>query len=334
MTTKSEPPAIPPVAEKRPLLETRHGIERVDDYAWLRAGNWLEVVREPSLLAPDIRAHLEAENAFTAACLDQTQDLQETLFDEMKGRIKEDDSSPPAPDGPFAYYTKFVTGGQHPLFCRSPREGGPEEVLIDGNALAKDHAYFRIGGVAQAPAHDLIAYASDTKGSEYYDLRVFDAASGAAKGASIPDTAGGCVWANDGCTLFYTRVDENHRPRQVYRHTLGSDPKEDELVYEETATGFFVGVGQTQSRKYITIDAHDHQTSEIRLIDADQPTSEPVLVERRARPATNIRSSIWASTSSSSPTAPAPKTSRSSRPPSARQASPTGATSNPTARAA
>ncbi len=280
MNKVASPPA-PPVTETRPLQDTRHGITRTDDYAWLRADNWQDVMRDPSVLAADIRAVLEAENSYTAALMAETEDLQDVLFAEMKGRIKEDDSSVPAPDGPFAYYTRYITGGQHPLFCRRPREGNDDQVLIDANKLAEPHTYFRIGGVSHSPNHKLIAYSSDTNGSEYYALRVLDIGTGDELGMPIPDTAGGAVWANDSRTLFYSRLDENHRPRQIFRHTLGTAPDEDVLVYEEADPGFFVGVGMTQSRKFIVIDAHDHQTSEVRIINADAPGSEPRLVSAR-----------------------------------------------------
>ena len=280
MTKNMRTPA-PPVAPKIPVTDTRHEIERVDKYAWLRAENWQEVMRDPSVLDADIRTYLEAENAFTVATMADTDKFQEVLFEEMKGRIKEDDSSVPAPDGPFSYYTRYITGGQHPLFCRCLIEGGDDKVLIDGNALAEPHAYFRIGGVTHSPDHRLVAYASDTKGSEYYAVRVLDIETGEEIGKPIPDTSGGALWANDGKTLFYSRLDENHRPRQIFRHALGSSPEEDELVYEESDPGFFVGVGMTQSRKFIVIDVHDHQTSEVRLLDANSPEAEPQLVAKR-----------------------------------------------------
>lgn len=272
---------LPTAATKRPVRDTRHGIERVDDYAWLRADNWQEVMRDPSVLSDDIRQFLEAENDYTAAVLADTEALQEKLFAEMKGRIKEDDSSVPANDGPFSYFTRYVTGGQHPLFCRRPRDRGEDVVLIDGNALAEPHAYFRIGGVTHSPDHSLLAYASDINGSEYYTVRVLDIESGKEVGEPIPDTNGGAVWAKDGKTLFYSRLDDNHRPRQIYRHTLGTPPAEDVLVYEDPDPGFFVGVGITQSDAFIVIDSHDHQTSEIHVIDADDPHLEPVLIAAR-----------------------------------------------------
>ena len=131
-----------PRADRLPMTSVHHGIARVDDYAWLRAPNWQAVMRDPALLAPEIRAYLEAENAYTGAVMAETEELQARLFNEMKGRIKEDDASVPAADGPFAYYTRFVDGGQHPLFCRQPRDGGEEQILLDGNALAAPPCLF------------------------------------------------------------------------------------------------------------------------------------------------------------------------------------------------
>ncbi|MGH6833884.1 MAG: S9 family peptidase, partial [Methyloceanibacter sp.] len=170
--------ARPPRAARRPLTSRHHGIARVDDYAWLRSSNWQAVMRDPGLLEPEIRSYLEAENAYTKAIMADTEPLQEALFAEMKGRIKEDDVGVPAPDGAFAYYTRFVIGGQHPLFCRKARDGGEEQILLDGNALAKPHAYFHIAGVTHSPDHSLVACAVDTKGSELYTVKIIEAGSG------------------------------------------------------------------------------------------------------------------------------------------------------------
>ncbi len=285
MDAKSPGPELPPapVAEKRPARNTRHGIERVDDYAWLRADNWQEVMRAPETLPADIRAYLEAENGYCETALADTQDLQEMLFAEMKGRIKEDDSSVPAPDGPYAYYMSYVTGGQHALYCRKPRQGGDEQILIDGNKLAEPHSYFVIGAAAHSPDHALVAYSADTAGSEYYAIRILDAETMEELGTPIPDSAGSFVWSRDARSLFYVKLDENHRPRQVYRHILGTAPESDTLVYEESDPAFYVGVSVTQDHRFILIDAHDHQTSEVRMIDADAPESAPVLIAERER---------------------------------------------------
>ncbi|MYZ48385.1 S9 family peptidase [Propylenella binzhouense] len=271
----------PPVAERRPVTLARHGHVRTDDYAWLRADNWQEVMRNPAALAPDIRAYLEAENAYFAAAMADTEALQDTLFREMRGRIKEDDSTVPAADGRYAYATRYVEGGQHPLFVRTPRDGGPEEILLDGNALAEGRAYFRIGGVAHAPDHSKLAWAHDDAGSEFYLLSVRDLASGHDLADQIADTSGGAVWSADGRHLFYVRLDANHRPSRVFRHRLGTAASEDVLVYEEPDPGFFVGLGKTRSRRFIVIHAHDHETAEVRLVPAEDPEAAPVLVAAR-----------------------------------------------------
>ncbi len=271
----------PPRAARRPTVATWHGVELVDDYAWLKAENWQDVMREPAVLDAEIRAYLDAENAYCEAQLAETRPLQDQLFDEMRGRLKEDDSSVPAPDGPFAYSTKFVAGGQYPLVCRRKRSGEDEQVLLDGNVEAEGKAYWDLGGFHHSPDHKLLAYASDDKGSELYTIRVRDLASGKDLPDSIADTRGGVVWANDSKTLFYVRLDEHHRPLLVYRHVVGTPVEDDVLVYAEQDIGFYVAVSSTQSARFVLIDAHDHQTSEAHLIDADAPLTAPRVVEPR-----------------------------------------------------
>ncbi len=271
----------PPVAARRPTTSVRHGVEINDEYAWLRADNWQEVMREPEVLDPEIRAYLEAENAYTEAALSGTAALQDTLFNEMKGRIKEDDSTVPTADGPHEYFTSFVTGGQYPRICRRPRGGGPEEVLLDGNKEADGKAYWQLGDAAHSPDHRYLAYAVDEKGSELFTIMVRDLATGKDLVEAIPDTRSSIIWGNDSQTLFYVRLDDNQRPLFVFRHKLGTTGEGDELIYEEKDHGFYVGVGQTQSGRFITIEAHDHQTTEIYLIDADKPDTAPRLVEPR-----------------------------------------------------
>jgi oligopeptidase B len=270
----------PPLANRRPLASTHHGITRIDDYAWLRASNWQTVMRDPSVLDPEIRTYLDAENACTAAVMGDTEALQRRLFAEMKGRIKEDDASVPAPDGPFSYYSRFVTGGQHPVFCRKPKDGGEERVLVDGNALASGHAYFRVANVAHSADHELIAYAIDTKGSEFYTVNVIDAKSGALVDARIVDNNGSFEWAADSRTLLYVWLDDEHRPRRVFRRDIGAYAA-DTLLHEQSDPGFFLGLGATQSRRFLLISVHDHETAEISLIDAKEPSKPPRLVSPR-----------------------------------------------------
>ena len=272
----------PPRAEKRPRVESWHGHEKRDDYHWLKADNWQEVMHDPSVLPPEIRAFLEGENAYHEAVMADTKALQEQLFAEMKGRIKEDDSSVPAPDGAYDYYSSYVTGGQHPRYCRKPRgKDGPEQLLLDGNELAKGREYFRFGGIDLSPDQNLIAWSFDGNGSEFYELHVRDAATGAGHKDILENTAGEATWVSDGRGFFYTLQDENHRPLKTFRHVLGTEQSADTLTYEENDTGKFTGVGKTNSEKWITISIHDHDTSEIWLIDAEKPDAPPRLVAPR-----------------------------------------------------
>ncbi len=274
------PPSLPPVAEARPYDATVHGIARSDPYHWLRADNWQEVMQAPETLPADIRAYLEAENDYFRVEFEAPHAaLGEQIFNEIRGRIKEDDSGIPSPDGPWAYNSRMLEGKQYPLIVRTPRDGGPEQVLLDCNAEAGE-AYFGFGGAEHDPGHRLLAWSADRQGSEYYDLFIRDLETGRDTGEVLKDIAGGGVWSADSSSLYYTEYDDSHRPFRVRRHVLGTPQADDEIVYEEADPGFFVGVGKTQSEAFIVIDAHDHQTSEVRLVDV-RAGGAPVLVAAR-----------------------------------------------------
>ena len=322
--------STPPVAPRKPAdLPVLHGRRRADDYAWLKDENWQQVMRDPAMLRPDIREYLEAENAYKEAVLAPTEVLRTTLFDEFRGRIREDDSSIPARDGAWEYYHRYREGGQHPVVCRrpvgSPAGGGAdgatgrrrghamsdsgaagkergdatehaggergtgvtsadttgEQILLDGDAEAAGKSYYRIGGRGHAWNHRRFAWTVDENGSEYYTLRVKDLETGHPLGDVIERCSGGFVWAADDETLFYTVLDDNHRPCKVLRHRVGTDPANDIVVYAEPDAGFFLNVALTESRRFVVIDAHDHVTSEVRLVEADRPDAAPVLVAER-----------------------------------------------------
>ncbi|HZF72056.1 MAG TPA: hypothetical protein VEZ51_01410, partial [Gemmatimonadaceae bacterium] len=272
---------LAPRAERRPRISTWHGTTLTDDYAWLRADNWREVMRDPAALDPEIRDYLEAENAYTKATLAHTEALQQALFAEMKGRIKEDDSTVPSPDGPYAYYLRYREGGQHPILCRAPRDGGAEEALLDGDALAAGKAYFQLGGSAHSPSHKLFAWSADDKGSEFDTLRVRELVTGRDLPDEIPDVDGSIVWSADSTALYYVRLDANHRPSRVYRHKLGTPVADDALVYEEQDIRYFVSLGELQSGRYAAISVHDHETSECWLLDLAASDAMPRLVAAR-----------------------------------------------------
>ncbi|MQT12257.1 S9 family peptidase [Segnochrobactrum spirostomi] len=285
MTERPDPTASatavrPPRAEPRPVTLEQHGDSRVDDYAWLRSAEWRAVMRDPSVLEPEIRSYLEAENAYAAAVLGPLDGLKAALVAELRGRIREDDSSVPAPDGLYSYATRYRLGGEHPLIVRTPRDGGVEEVLLDGDALSQGKAYFRLAGADHAPDHARLAYAVDETGGEVFRIHVRDLATGAELADIIDETAGSFLWETP-TSLLYVRLDAEHRPASVHRHRLGTPVESDELVYREADPGFFVSVGQTQSRRFVTVDVHDHETSETLILDTEAPNAGLVLVAPR-----------------------------------------------------
>ncbi|MBB4041439.1 oligopeptidase B [Microvirga flocculans] len=273
------PPA--PTAPRKPHVFHVHGVRIEDDYAWLKADNWKDVLKDPSVLDPEIRAYLEQENTYASAAFAETEDFQAKLVAEMRGRIKEDDSTVPQPDGPFAYFTRYREGGQHPLICRQPREGGDETIMLDGDKEAEGHPFFDLGGADHAPDHRLLAWGADIKGSEYFTIRVRDLESGNDLPDTVAHTSGEAVWLADSSGFYYVELDENHRPVRVRRHRLGTDAQEDEIVYEEKDPGFFVKLGLTQSKAFVLVEASDHETSEIWLLDRSDASASPRLVEPR-----------------------------------------------------
>lgn len=279
--TQAKTASQPPVAPRRPHSFTRHGITVTDDYAWLKDAKWQEVLRDPSVLDPDIRKYLDEENSYAESLLGHTAPLQKTLVREMRGRIKEDDSSVPSPDGPFAYFRRFREGGQHEMFGRMPREGGDGEIVLDGDALARDHTYFKFGGSRHSYDHKLQAWSADTKGSEYFSIRIRDWASGKDLDDLVEETDGGMVWAKDCKSFFYVKLDDNHRPMQVWRHRLGTKQADDTLVYEEQDAGWFTHLHESTSGRFCVIAGGDHETSEQRLIDLANPEAPPRLVAAR-----------------------------------------------------
>ncbi|SNT50006.1 oligopeptidase B [Tardiphaga sp. OK246] len=270
-----------PVAPRHPHSSTTHGITVTDDYAWLKDAKWQEVLRDPSVLEPEIRTYLEAENAYTGSLLGGTAALQTKLVAEMRGRIKEDDSSVPSPDGPYAYLRKFREGGQHELFGRMPRDGGEATIILDGDRLAADHKYFKFGGARHSPDHALEAWSADVKGSEYFTIRVRDWATGSDLDDVVEETDGGVVWTLDCKSFFYVKLDDNHRPMQVWLHKLGTKQADDRLIFEEQDSGWFTHIHESASGRFCVIAGGDHETSEQQLIDLNTPDAPPRLVAKR-----------------------------------------------------
>lgn len=283
MSEQATSPIVPPLAARRPREQQWHSHRREDPYAWLRDANWREAMVEPERLDPAIRSYLEAENAYAEAMLADVEPLREALVQELRGRIREDDSSVPAPDGAWAYYSRYRDGGQHPILCRCPRDGGDEQILLDGDAEAEGSDYFRLGAAAHSPDHRYLAYAVDRSGAESFTLHIRDLQTGVELKETIQAARGDIAWANDGVSFLYTVIDDEHRPRWVYRHCLGEPAAADTLVYTEQDPGFFLGVDRTESGRYLIIDSHDHTTSEVHWLPADRPDATPQCIAPRER---------------------------------------------------
>jgi oligopeptidase B len=277
----SKAPIAPPVAPKRPAPRTIHGVVVPDDYAWLKDARWQEVLRDPSILDADIRAYLEAENRFAEDALASTADLQKALVAEMRGRIKEDDSGVPMPDGPFAYTWKYRQGGQHEQIGRLARDGDDFHTLLDGDALAKASDYFKFGGTRHSPDHKLHAWSADLLGSEYFTIRVRDWATGVDRPDCVERASGNVVWGLDSSFFYYVEKDDNHRPLKVFRHRLGTAQADDALVYEEEDAGWFTRVSRSASGRFCIVSGGDHDTTEERLLDLSDANALPRLVARR-----------------------------------------------------
>ncbi len=279
-----------PIAPKHPKRTEQLGRVRVDDYAWMKDDNWQQVLRDPKTLRADVREHLDAENAYVKAMLAPTEALQAQMFGEMKGRIKEDDSSVPAPDGPWDYYARYDLGAQHPIHARRPKGHAPhdkndgEQVLLDEEASSKGKAFFQVAAASHSPDHTLYAWAADEQGSEYYQIRVKDLESGEELGTPIESAYGSLTFSPDSQWLFWIWRDENARPSKVFRRPArpgkgwGGD---DVLIYEEADEGMFLGLGVTSDDSHIVIGAGNQETSEAWLIPASDPTAAPVVAEPR-----------------------------------------------------
>ncbi len=257
-----------PIAPKRPHTIEIHGDARVDPWYWMRDDD-----RED----PEILAHLAAENAHTDAVLAPVAELKDELFAEMKGRIKEDDSSVPQISDGVWRYSRFEEGREYAIHCRRIESmDAPEEVLLDENERAEGHSYYSLGGLTVSRDRRTMAFAEDTLSRRIYDVHFRDLTGEATYPEVITGTSGNIVWASDHRTIFYVRQDETTlRPDQVWRHTLGTDPADDVLVLDETNPEFYVSIWLSRSREFVMIGSFQTEETEVRTIAAADPTDDP-----------------------------------------------------------
>jgi oligopeptidase B len=263
---------VPPKAEVIPKRLDRFGRARVDNYYWLK-----------DRADPKVAAYLDAENAYTDALMAPTKALQQALYDEIVGRIKQADTTAPVYDNGYYYYSRFETGKQYPILVRKKGSmEAREEVLIDENALAEGHGYFEMNGGTVSPDNSLIAYGVDTGGRLFNTIRVKDLTTGKLLEDAIPDVTPNVVWANDSRTLFYAKQDPNTlRYFQIRRHRLGSRPAADPVVYEEKDETFICYVARTRSRRYLMIASHQTLSTEYRFLDAEKPEGTFAVIQAR-----------------------------------------------------
>lgn len=277
LTQPAAPLPSAPVAEQRPHTLTLHGKTLSDPWHWLRDESY------PVVDDPDVLAYVKAENAWFDAAMKPHEGLVETLFQEMKGRIKEADASVPQKDGDWLYWIEFEEGAEYKKWYRRPVAGGDAQLILDEVALAAGKEYFRLSDMAVSPNGRLMAYAVDDNGSERFEVRFRDLETGAMLPDVIPGTLSSLVWTAGGDALLYGLANENWRTDNVHLHRLGTPVADDKLLYKEADIGFGVGIGKTAADNYIVIATGDNETSEVYLLPAADPEAKPLLVSPRRK---------------------------------------------------
>ncbi|WP_133365952.1 S9 family peptidase [Qipengyuania sediminis] len=267
----------PPQAARKPHSYTHHGVTIEDPYHWLRDPGY------PQVTDPEILAHLQAENAWFEHRMAPQAALVETLFQEMKGRIKEADRSVPQKDGDWVYWIQFEEGAQYKTWWRRPVAGGDHELILDEPGLSAGHAYFRLGALSVSPSGRLLAYSTDTDGSERYMIRFRDLSTGEVLADTVEDSIGAIVWSAAEDAVLYSLSDENWRHRTIKLHRLGTPSTDDAVIYHDPDEAFSCSVSLGAQERWIILAAGDHETSEVRLIPAADPLAEPILVRPRAK---------------------------------------------------
>ena len=274
-----------PQLKKKPELKSCHNVTWEDDYSWIHQKNILEVLKDSSKLLPEVRKYLEDENDYFSHQMSDTKEIQKVLFDEIKGRIKLDDESLPFKDVRYSYWTKTTTKGNYSIKLRKKIDSDEIEEIWNGDlekAKLKTE-YFGLGDLEVSYNDKLLAYSLDLKGSEYYTIHIRDIKSREQVGEKIENTSGGITFSLDDKYIFYSKLDDNHRPREIYRHEIGTPTSKDILIFKEESEAFTVGIGLSSDEKYFFITSSDHNTSEQYYFKADEIIPKPKLIDKRKR---------------------------------------------------
>ena len=274
-----------PQLKKKPELKSCHNVTWEDNYSWIHQENILEVLKDSSKLLPEVRKYLEDENDYFSHQMSDTKEIQKVLFDEIKGRIKLDDESLPFKDVRYSYWTKTTTKGNYSIKLRKKIDSDEIEEIWNGD-LEKEKLkteYFGLGDLEVSYNDKLLAYSLDLKGSEYYTIHIRDIKSREQVGEKIENTSGGITFSLDDKYIFYSKLDDNHRPREIYRHEIGTPTSKDILIFKEESEAFTVGIGLSSDEKYFFITSSDHNTSEQYYFKADEIIPKPKLIDKRKR---------------------------------------------------
>jgi len=274
-----------PQLKKKLEIKKCHGVAWEDNYSWIHQKNILDVLKDSKKLDPEVRKYLEEENSFVDFHLDNTKEIQKTLFNEIKGRIKLDDESIPYKDYNYEYWTKTTTKGNYSIKLRKKIGTSVVEEIWNGDKEKEklNTEYFGVGDLEVSFNDKYLGYSLDNKGSEYYTIYVRDIITNKLITEKIKETSGSITFSIDDQYIFYTKLDENHRPRKIYRHKLGTKIKEDLLIFEENSEAFTVGINLSSDEKYFFITTSDHNTSEQYYFDANEKEPKPKLIKKRER---------------------------------------------------
>ena len=274
-----------PHLKKKSEIKTCHNISWEDDYSWIHQDDILEVLKDSKKLNPEVRKYLEEENSYTDFHLSDTKNIQKKLFDEIKGRIKLDDESLPFKDFDYEYWSKTTTKGNYSIKLRKKIGTNNIEEIWNGDEEKEKLKveYFGVGDLEVSFNDKYLGYSLDTKGSEYYTIYIRDINTKKLVTDKIEETSGGITFSLDDQYVFYSKLDENHRPRKIYRHKLGTKVSEDQLIFEEKSEAFTVGIGLSSDDKYFFISSSDHNTSEQYYFDVNEKDPKPKLIKKRQR---------------------------------------------------
>jgi len=274
-----------PQLKKKPEIKSCHNISWEDNYSWIHQNNILEVLKDNSKLLPEVKKYLEEENSYTEFHLSDTKKIQKKLFDEIKGRIKLDDESLPYKDYNYEYWTKTTTKGNYSIKLRKKIDSNNIEEIWNGDKEKEKlkTEYFGVGDLGVSWNDKYLGYSLDLKGSEYYTIYIRDIETGSLITEKIEDTNGGITFSLDDKFIFYSKLDENHRPRKIFRHKIGTQVKNDELIFEEKSKAFTVGIGLSSDEKYYFITTSDHNTSEQYYFLVDEKNPKPKLIKERKK---------------------------------------------------